>query len=137
MAIEYRLTEVRDLLNRSDALRGAPFKFGEIRLSIQPNAIGRLFGESGDVGRGTRRAALVTVERAKASVNAYGRVATGFMRDSIHATFVGSNQYASRFSVQSEAPYSIYQHDGTRWIKPAPFLRNALDKLRPQDFTGA
>jgi hypothetical protein len=91
---------------------------------------------SGPVGRGTKKAAEITVQRAKNSVNAYGRVKTGFMRNSIRATFKGSNQFGCRFSISSAAPYAIYQHEGTsRGISPAPFLRNAVNRLRPSDFT--
>jgi hypothetical protein len=89
---------------------------------------------SGIVGRATRHAAEVTVERAKASVNAFGRVDTGFMRDSIAATFQGSNQFETRFGVSSAARYAFYQHQGTRWISPAPFLTNAIQRLTPGDF---
>jgi hypothetical protein len=97
-------------------------------------AIAQMNTESGIVGQGARRAAEVTVKRAKGSVNAFGRVDTGFMRDSIHATFRGSNQHETRFSVSSDARYAFYQHQGTRYIKPAPFLRNAIERLRPADF---
>lgn len=107
-------------------------------VTFRPNlrAIAQLNTLTGPIGRATKRAADVTVLRAKASVNAYGRVKTGFMRNSIHATFQGSNQHECRFSVSSGAHYAIYQHEGTsRGITPAPFLRNAIMRLRPSDFT--
>lgn len=107
-------------------------------VSFKPNlrAIAQMNTLSGPVGRGTKHAAEVTVQRAKNSVNAYGRVRTGFMRDSITATFQGSNQHECRFSVSSAARYAIYQHQGTsRGITPAPFLLNAIQRLTPADFT--
>ena len=106
-------------------------------VSFVPNlrAIAALNNQSGPVGRGTKHAAEVTVKRAQGSVNAFGRVQTGYMRDSIHATFQGSNQFGVRFSVSSRARYAIYQHQGTsRGISPAPFLLNAINRLRPEDF---
>jgi hypothetical protein len=98
-------------------------------------AMARMNTPTGIIGQGTRRAADITVARAKGSVNAYGRVKTGLMRNSIHATFTGSNQYECRFAISSAAPYAIFQHEGTsRGITPAPFLRNAIQRLRPGDF---
>lgn len=97
-------------------------------------AIAQMNDLSGPVGRGTKRAAEKTVKYAQGSVNAFGRVDTGYMRDSIRATFRGSNQHECRFSVSSAARYAFYQHQGTRWIRPAPFLRNAIQRLRPSDF---
>lgn len=106
-----------------------------VRFTPNLRAIAQMNGLSGPVGRGTKNAAEVTVKRAKGSVNAFGRVKTGFMRDSIYATFQGSNQHGCRFSVASRARYAIYQHEGTsRGISPAPFLRNAIQRLRPSDF---
>lgn len=105
-------------------------------VKFTPNlrAIAQLNGRGGPVGRGTKNAAEKTVTYAKASVNAYGRVDTGYMRDSIYATFQGSNQHECRFSVQSRARYARYQHGGTRYIRPAPFLSNAIANLRKSDF---
>jgi hypothetical protein len=57
------------------------------------------------------------------------------MRDSIHADFRGSNQHECRFSISSRAYYARFQHQGTRYIRPAPFLLNAINRLRPADFT--
>jgi len=91
-------------------------------------------GPSGQVGRAVRQAAALTVDRAKRRVNYYGRVDTGWMRDSIRADYVGSNQYHSRFVVASQASYAVYQHEGTARISPAPFLRDAIEELRPADF---
>ena len=107
-----------------------------VRFTPNLRAIAQLNTLSGIVGKATRKAADITVQRAKGSVNAYGRVKTGFMRDSITATFRGSNQHECRFSISSAAPYAIYQHEGTsRGISPAPFLRNAISRLRPSDFS--
>jgi HK97 gp10 family phage protein len=105
-------------------------------VSFIPNlrAIAQMNAPSGIVGQGARRAAEVTVRRAQGSVNAFGRVDTGFMRDSIHADFRGSNQHECRFSISSRAYYARFQHEGTRYISPAPFLRNAINRLRPSDF---
>lgn len=111
-----------------------------IRFTPNVSGLVQLNGPTGVVGRGLRKAAEETVGRAKRSVNAYGRVDTRWMRDSIHATLTGSNQYQARMEIMSDAPYAIYQHEGFRhyqsgkMIPPAPFLRNALDRLRATDF---
>jgi hypothetical protein len=106
------------------------------KVTFEPNlrAIAQMNTLSGPVGQGTKRAAEATVKYAKDSVNAFGRVDTGFMRDSIRADFRGSNQYECRFSISSAARYAFYQHEGTRYISPAPFLRNAIQRLGPADF---
>lgn len=109
----------------------------KIRVEFTPRlrALASLNDQTGPVGRGTKAAADKTVRRSKALVSSFGRVDTGFMRDSISATFRGSNQHAVRFAVSSQAPYAIFQHQGTsRGITPAPFLRDAIDQLRPEDF---
>lgn len=108
-----------------------------VRIDFKPRirGVAQMNDRTGPVGRGTKAAADKTVTRAKGFVTSFGRVDSGFMRDSISATFRGSNQHGVRFSVSSQAPWAVFQHQGTvRGITPAPFLKNAIDELRPEDF---
>lgn len=143
MPVRLELRATNAVLNRAAARRGAPIRIGPMALALEPVARRQMMGPSGIVGAATKRAAAKTVQYAKASIDrAPDRVDTGWMRDSIEASFVGSNQYQTRFAVASKAPYAIYQHEGTRnadgsWrIVPRPFLRLALQRLRPSDWSG-
>lgn len=95
------------------------------RLTRDPNGL---------VGRHLAKARDVAVQRAKDNVTRMGRVDTGRMRDTIYGTPVTATSDGLNASVIAPAPYSRFQHDGTRWITPAPFLTEALDSLKPRDF---
>lgn len=89
---------------------------------------------NGPVGTRVAKAGDLTVRRAKENVNRYGRVDTGRMRDRIFAEPVTSTSRGLSVIVVSPQPYSRFQHFGTRYITPAPFLTDALESLRPIDF---
>lgn len=107
-----------------------------VRFTPNLRAIAQMNGQGGIVGRATRNAAETTKKRFQASVNAFGRVDTGRSRDNASVTFRGSNQHECRFSVSAGSSYWRYQEFGTRYIRPAPSLRNALARLSPADFHG-
>lgn len=98
------------------------------RFAIRPASVQRL------VEPRVEKAGKVVAERAKANVNRYGRVDTGRMRDTIKAEAVKVNGPKITVDVVAPAPYSRFQHWGTRWITPAPFLTDALESLRVSDF---
>lgn len=132
---DFALVKTQAVLNRGAARGGAAIRLGPVTLTLQPVAAMQWLGPTGMVGAGTKKAADKVVRFAQGSITRAGRVQTGWMRDSIHAQFAGSNQYQSRFQVSSQAPYSIYQHEGTRTIQALPFLTRALQRLRPSDWT--
>lgn len=76
---------------------------------------------------GVRRALQESVRlveaKAKVNVVAMDAVDTGNMLNAIHSK-VGS----SDAEVISPAPYSIYVHEGTRYMSARPFLRKALEE---------
>lgn len=108
-----------------------------INVTFTPNqrAIDALTQPDGMIGRAVASAAQVTVQRAQANVDRYGRVRTGAMRRGIQASEVRGTRNAVSVQVGATKSYSIYQHEGTsRGISPAPFLTDALRELRPGDF---
>lgn len=108
-----------------------------IKVTFTPNRreIDALTQPDGMVGRAVANAAEVTVQRAQANVDRYGRVQTGAMRRSVQASEVQGTSNAVSVQVGATESYSIYQHEGTsRGITPAPFLTDALSELRPDDF---
>jgi RNase P/RNase MRP subunit p29 len=103
----------------------------------------------------------VVRDYAKAEITAAGRVNTGRMRQATvsEVARVEGNRIVGR--VVTETDYAIYQHEGTRspitpvrarvlrfrgaggafvfrpevkGVEGVPFLTNALDRLRPDDF---
>lgn len=134
MATQFAMVKTQTVLNRGAARGGSPIRLGPVILTLQPVAAMQWLGPSGMVGKGTKKAAEKVVRFAQGSITRAGRVQTGWMRDSIHATFAGSNQHQSRFKVASKARYAWYQHEGTDRIQGLPFLTRALARLRPADW---
>lgn len=128
---QFQMVKTQAVLNRG---RRGPIQLGPVVLSLQPVAQMVGLSPTGMVGRGTKKAADKVVRYAQGSITRAGRVDTGFMRDSIHSNFAGSNQFKTRFTVSSRAPYSLYQHEGTDRIQGLPFLTRALSRLRPSDW---
>lgn len=91
---------------------------------------------TGFVGSRVKSAADITVQRAKANVERFGRVDTGRMRDTIFAEPVKAGPGRMTAEVVAPVRYARFQHDGTRYITPAPFLTDAVESLRPSDFQG-
>lgn len=117
-----------------------------------------LSGDGGMVDRAVARAAGRTRDRSKANVGRYGRVDTGTMRNSIRSQRL-SGRVGVWYEVGTDVYYAMFQHDGTkahgprrakamRWtsgativfakhvagVQPAPFLKDALDRLSASDF---
>lgn len=134
MATTFAMVQTQAVLNRAAARGGSPIRLGPVTLTLQPVAAMQWLGPSGMVGKGTKKAAEKVVRFAQGSITRAGRVDTGWMRDSVHANFTGSNQYQSRFRVASRARYAIWQHEGTDRIVGLPFLTRALARLRPSDW---
>lgn len=59
-------------------------------------------------------------------MQAYAPVDTGRLRTGIHDQFDAATH---TLTVYSPAPYSVYQEFGTRFIKPHPYIRPAIDEL--------
>lgn len=117
-----------------------------------------LTGDGGMVDRAVARAAGRTRDRSKANVTRYGRVDTGQMRNTIRSQRL-SGRPGVWYEVGTDVAWAMYQHDGTQahgprrakamrfksgativfakrvaGVKPAPFLKDALDKLSASDF---
>lgn len=109
----------------------------DFRVTFTPNTqfIDSMFSQGGMIGSAVVAAAEITVQRAQANVSRYGRVRTGAMRAGIRLTQFSSGGDSVTQQIEATERYSIYQHQGTRrGIRPAPFLTDALDQLRPDDF---
>lgn len=106
-----------------------------VTFTLDQREIDALTQPDGMIGRAVANAAEVTVRRAQANVDRYGRVRTGAMRRSIQAGELRGTPSTVSVQVGATESYSIYQHEGTsRGITPAPFLTDALRELRPDDF---
>lgn len=105
-------------------------------LYVNQGYVRAVMSQEGLGGRAVRRAANVTAKRAQQNIkHKYQRVRTGKMWRTTKAgkqTRVGPLR--SRIMVTTGVPYSVFQHDGTRFITPAPYLTDALRELRPADF---
>lgn len=117
-----------------------------------------LESDNGAVGRAVARAAGKTRDRAKVNVGRYGRVDTGTMRNSIRSQEL-TGRSGVWYEVGTDVAYAIYQHEGTKahgprrakllrfksgstivfakrvaGVSPAPFLKDALERLTVADF---
>lgn len=105
-------------------------------LHINQGYVRAVMSQEGLGGRAVRRAANLTAKRAQQNIKVkYQRVRTGKMWRTTKAgkqTRLGPLR--SRIMVTTGVPYSVYQHEGTRTISPAPYLTDALRELRPEDF---
>ena len=88
-------------------------------------AVEEMLGTTGTVGQRWKRLGEHVAQLAKDRVNYYGRVDTGFMRNSIKSHLFQNGETVGVI-IGSDAHYDIYQHEGTsRGISPAPFLTDA------------
>lgn len=76
---------------------------------------------TGSTGRFMLRTAIRVENAAKAKCP----VDTGRLRASIGVAQQGDNSVI----VQATADYAIYVHDGTRYMRARPFLRDALNEV--------
>lgn len=130
-----------------------------VRINWDQAQLNRMLeGDGGMVDRAVARAAGRTRDRSKANVGRYGRVDTGTMRNSIRSQRL-SGRPGVWYEVGTDVVYAMFQHDGTKahgprrakamrftsgativfakhvaGVKPAPFLKDALDKLSTSDF---
>jgi len=71
--------------------------------------------------------ALLAEAEAKEQISGPLRaVATGTLRRSITSTV----QAATRAIIGTAVEYAIFVHDGTKFMKPRPFFRAAIDVLK-------
>lgn len=106
-----------------------------VHVELDRSAYSRFTSET--LARATRKAASVTAKRARDNVARAGRVRTGHMMSSIRARPVQQGGDPERTSalVIGSAHYTIYQEMGTsRGVRPAWFMRDALEALTPADY---
>lgn len=109
-----------------------------------------------------RNAAEATARRARDNIRGAGRIDTGAMIGGIVVEPAGSSALAPAFRVESTAPHSAYQEEGTRahgpvrarhlvfrirgsgplifakWVRGVTgihFMQRAFDSIRAGDFT--
>lgn len=131
-----------------------------IKVTLNRSAMIRVIGPQTNAA--TQRAAQKVQARAKANINALGRVDTGRMRDSIRVRrATTSDPLSAAYTVGSAVPYAVYQEFGTRahgprtkpfmvfrvrgrgplifakWVRgvtPGHFMRNAIRATKVADF---
>lgn len=108
----------------------------QVTIEIFDQALEAMNEPGGDIYRSTEEAAQRTVQRAKNNVTSAGRVRTGYLRDHIIDRPLSSSIDEVSFEIVSEADYSVFIHDGTRYISAVPFLTDALGQLTSDDYTG-
>ncbi len=102
---------------------------------------GRMERAASDLREGSKlleKIGLVAEASAKRNISGPNKaVKTGNLRRSITSRVVNGGVY-----VGTAVEYAQYIHDGTRWIKPRPFLKegieDAIDEIRRivEDFGG-